>query len=166
MDLATYPLCSSSTIAFLQKSSAFTSVCATLKKPWWEERDGHPEAILWRSCWSRVWKMWCRFFCNHNRPQVAIVPPSSAQSWLQVIFFFLQQVYSSQISIEIQTELGWMGIFIDVLMDACCSYIQGGQCLWKPMCICCKDLMTMAAWSKKKNSPIKLAEVSGRADQD
>lgn len=83
-----------------------------------------------------------QIFLQSQSSSVAIVQRTiMTSSYLGRTVLFLQQVYRSQISIEIQTELGWMGIFIDVLMDACCSYITGGQCLLKPMCICCKDII-------------------------
>lgn len=122
MELATFPLCSGSTIAFLQNGSAFLSVCATLKKPWREERNVHGEVIPHESCWSRGWTMWASFFCDHNRPDSPLCHRAThmtpMQDWL-----FLQNVYSSQQSIKIQTENGLDGHFVDVLMDACCSHI-------------------------------------------
>lgn len=102
-----------------------------------------------------------QLFLSSQSSSITIVPSSNArdsklfqQDWL----FFLQQVYSSQPSIKIQTEMGWMGI-----LKCTNGYMLLTFIYWevnaplKPRCICCKDIFRLWLLGPKLSS-ITIAE--------
>lgn len=95
-----------------------------------------------------------QLFLSSQSSSITIVPLSNAhdsklfqQDWL-----FLQQVYSSQKSIKIQTEMGWMGILKMYQWMYYVAHIWEVNAPLKPRCICCKDIFRLWLLDSKLSS--------------
>lgn len=100
------------TIAFLQKTSAFVSVCATLKKRWRKEWNVHGKVMTWwlKSCCSRGWKMWSSYFCDYKLLPSPLcylathmTPKTFKLDWLFLHVYSLPVVIAVKHLFEIQT---------------------------------------------------------------